>query len=305
MIKEHHYGRICRRLTIRGQTVKDCRCRSKCCDRGKENEYVCGSNHCSYPTACHLHQHACETGKRILIKKRGTCNINKSPDDCPSYAQIAPSPSNVTVYLNASEIMSWAIKVRPCLEAWIDWNKVNRVIKGYEASASDLELQIYAQLFNSLEVFDAFGIIEFSRKPLSLYEDYVRERRVYSLESLLMESTFHQFSAIADAFSFLSKYELGTKKECSCLKEKIFNAAAFLPCEVKNTLKVIWFRNGTELVDGVKYKILTNGLLIENVRPIDADEYTCKAFGPFESIATATAYLEVKGTDYYVIVSRI
>ena len=283
--------------------MKDCRCRAKCCDRGKKSEIVCGTNQCSYPTACHLHQHACEIGNRIHIKKTKTCNIEKSPDDCPFYAQIEP-PSNVRVSLNAFNIISWIIKVTPNISDWIDWEIVNRTIDAFKIREIAPD-EAYSSLFRSLEVLDTLGVIDFPREPL--YLDYVRKERVYSLESLAMGSPLNKSSAIADAFFTLSPYDFLTlpKKEVSILKDAVFNEQVFLPCQVKNTLKVNWFRNGTELIDGVKYKILTSGLLIQNFRSIDGGEYACEALGPFGSKAIATIYVDVKGTDNGTVIDII
>ena len=279
--------------------MKDCRCRSRCCDRRKKNEIVCGSNQCSYPTGCHLYQHACEIGKRIHIKRTKTCNIEKSPDDCPFYAQIdTPSPSNVFVSLNASEIVSWVIKVTPYVSDWIEWAQVNRTIDALEIRKVAPD-EAYSSLFCSLKVLDAFDVIDFSREPL--YTDYARERCNYSLLPMNCLSS-DRFSAIADALLTLSEYKFITFQEFSRSRKRIFNEQVFLQCEVKNTQKVRWFHNGTELHDGVKYRILTTGLLIQNVRAIDAREYTCEASGSFGEKAIATTY--VKGTDY-VTANRI
>ena len=244
---------------------------------------MCGTDGCQYPSPCILHQHACQNGLDVRVASRGLCEVTPSPQ-CPCFdtptAQLPQHP-NVTVYLNASEMIQLAAAAPKLVECSL--STISRYLR-----RPDIH---YARIFHAMEVLSALEITPFNQEPAN--KILVAQNRIFNLENLENQPLLQQAAAIVHALSVLDNIGLLCQIPSPLPSiEKVLGLPVFLPCGAEGIQRTFLF-NGYELKENRPHiKFLENGLLISNTRPIDEGLYTCVVDNSCGPASTAT-YIRV------------
>ena len=242
-----------------------------------------------------------------------------SPPPCEvALPHIVKKPENVTVYLNASGLIEAALCTNYSLLL-----KPSNLQKVAKHAATHYRLRPHlAEHLNAIQVLDTLNIINATAlfdskilRSLSELQQVVNNSDLLTLDfninvdllvnasDLPLQSAINRSAAVANAVKVLNgSHNLGVflPAPATCPQyQEVFNNTIYLPCETKpdpeTVVNVTFYHNGLPVdKSDRRFQFHRGGLLVRNVSPTLAGNYTCVAVKRCAS-SSVSSFVNVTG----------